>query len=510
VTGAGVHRLDMRGITKDFGGGRVLHGVDLAVGAGEVHALVGENGAGKSTLMKILAGVHPDHGGTIHIDGTELRASTPRHALRAGIAVIYQEFSSAPDLTVAENLALGSATSRIRHDSRRIRREAHAGLGRLGLDLPVDARVRTLDVGDQQLVEIARAVLRDAKVLVMDEPTARLNESERTRLFDIIATLSESGVSVVYISHFLEEIFQVASRATVLRDGRCVSTRDLGELDVPQLARLMVGDKLSAIEPHDRPSVPSRATPAVSVRGLVSGASVGPVDFDVCAGEILGLAGLQNSGRSDIARALVGGLPAAGRIVLDGRTIPTLSSPARAGRRGVYLLPADRQREGLITTRSVQDNLVASLLARAGSRLGLVRRRAVRRRAESARLTFGVKAASLGAPVTTLSGGNQQKVLLGRAVSAGVRFLVLDQPTVGVDIGSKAELYDRLDGLRADGVAIMVISDDLPELLRLADRIAVVRAGRITSIRPSSAYDRATLLAAIAGPVESTTSERST
>lgn len=501
-------RLDMRGITKDFGGGRVLHGVDLLVGAGEVHALVGENGAGKSTLMKILAGVHPDHGGTIHIDGAEQRMSTPRAALRAGIAVIYQEFSSAPDLTVAENLMLGSATSRIRHDSNRIRREARAGLAALGLDLPVDARVRTLDLGDQQLVEIARAVLRDARVLVMDEPTARLTESERARLFDIITALSDSGVSIVYISHFLEEIFHVASRATVLRDGRRVSSRDLAELDVSQLARLMVGDKLAAIEPHDRPPVPTSAVPAVSVRGLVLGDSDSAVDFDVAAGEILGLAGLQNSGRSEIARALVGGRPATGHMMLDGKPVPVLAGPRRAGRYGVYLLPADRQREGLLPTRSVRDNLVASLLTRAGNRLGMVRRRAIRRRAEAALTTFAIKAASLGASVATLSGGNQQKVLLGRAVSAGVRFLVLDQPTVGVDIGSKAELYDRLDDLRANGVAIVVISDDLPELLRLADRIAIVHVGRITSVRPSSSYDRATLLAAIAGRVESTAFER--
>lgn len=492
-------RLEMHQITKDFDGGRVLHEVNLDVRQCEVHALVGENGAGKSTLMKILAGVHADHGGTIRIDGVVHQMSTPRDALHAGVAVIYQEFSSAPDLTVAENLMLGDRSTRIRHRAKRIRREAQAGLDALGITLPVDARVRTLDVGDQQLVEIARAVLRDARVLVMDEPTARLNESERKRLFDIVAALSRKGVAIVYISHFLEEIFEVASRATVLRDGRLVATCDLADLDVARLARLMVGDKLGAIAPHDRTAVPAASTPAVVVRGLLTHPGADPVSFDVAAGEILGMAGLQNSGRTELARALVGAQPATGDMVLHGQPVPALSGPGSAGRHGVYLLPADRQREGLLATRSVQDNLVASLLTRRGSRMGMVRRRMIRHTARAAQTAFGVKAAGLGAAVTTLSGGTQQKVLLGRAVSAGVRFLVLDQPTVGVDIGSKADLYDRLDELRADGVAILVISDDLPELLRLADRIAVMHAGRITSVRPASSYDRATLLSAIAG-----------
>ena len=494
---AGDALLAMRAITKDFSGGRVLHGVDLDVRAGQVRALVGENGAGKSTLMKILAGVYPDYGGSIRIGDREAHMRSPRMAIDHGVAVIYQENSLVPDLTVAENIVLGrEQTAGVpgfisRRDSvRRAIDDAQA----LGIELPLQARVCELDVGQQQMCEIVKAVARRAQLLVMDEPTARLSMTQRERLFGI-----------VYISHFLEEVFAVCDDVTVLRDGRVVADRPLGELSLDELARLLVGDKFAAIERDTarhlaRASVRSEArSVALSVRGLRVAGKVESLDLDVECGEVVGFAGLQGSGRSELARALVGAQPGArGDVeVGDYRGLPR--DPREAVCAGLLMLPASRKTEGIIDTRRVRHNIeliaLRDRLAHRGWRRGAEARRAVAELMER----FGVRPNDPDLGITALSGGNQQKVLFARAAASGARVLILDQPTAGVDIGAKVELYEQIERLTAEGTAVILISDDLTELLRLSDRIVIMRRGRASAPAAANAYDRASLLAAITG-----------
>ena len=499
-------RLEMRSITKDFPAGRVLHGVDLTVRAGEVHALVGENGAGKSTLMKILAGVHADHGGTIAVDGVELLGSSPSSMLRAGIAVIYQEFSLVSDMTAAQNIALGREPSTrmpgvMRH--REARRRSLAELAEIGIDVPPDRPVSELPVGQQQMVEITKAVARRAKILVMDEPTARLSAAERDRLFDIIAMLSKRGVGIIYISHFLEEILAVCSTVTVLRDGRRITTCDRDGLDQDKIAHLMVGDKFEAMTQGVGRGVRATdctdAEPALEVHGLTVAGALAPVTLTVGRGEVMGFAGIQGSGRTELARALVGAIDGVtGRIRLN-RFDGLPRNPRLAAAAGVLMLPGNRKSEGIIEQRSVRDNIELSALRGRFSWRGCVRRRLIEQTVDDLVVRFAVHPRRTDLPITALSGGNQQKVLFARAVAAEPKVLVLDQPTAGVDIGAKAELYAQIEMLADSGVTVLVFSDDLEELLQLSDRIVLMRKGIAAPARPSSQFDRAALLAAITG-----------
>lgn len=498
--------LDMRQITKDFPGGRVLHGVDFAVYPGEVHALVGENGAGKSTLMKILAGLYPDYGGEIAVAGDQVTMNSPRRALDEGIAVIYQEFALAPDLTVAENIALGREPSlgvpgSISHG--RVNRRSESEAEALGIDLPMDQPVGSLGVGDQQLTEIVKAVSRNARVLVMDEPTARLSSEERDRLFAIIRGLADRGVAIVYISHFLEEIFSIASRVTVLRDGHLVASQPLSELTVQELARLMVGEKFREIELSARRNLEDTQIDrevALSVEQLSVDGSVSPVSFTLHRGEVLGFAGLQGSGRTEMARAIVGA--SAGRTsgaISIGRFRGLPRDPQRALSAGILMLPANRKTEGILSTRSVAENIAVAALPRGLARFGIIRSRARRRRVSDLMKRFAVRPQDPGIEIGSLSGGNQQKALFARATAAQTGVLILDQPTAGVDVGATVELYDQVDALTESGVAVILISDDLTELLRLSDRIVLMKEGRAGEPRLAGEYDRASLLAAITG-----------
>ncbi len=498
--------LDMRGITKDFPGGRVLHGVDFRLETGEVHALVGENGAGKSTLMKVLAGLYPDHGGTIELAGSPANMRTPRSALAEGVAVIYQEFALAPDLTVAENIALGrepglGIAGSISHRAVRARsaREARE----LGIDLPMDAPVGDLGVADQQLTEIVKAVARNARVLVMDEPTARLSAKERDRLFEIIRGLSERGVGIVYISHFLEEIFSVATRVTVLRDGELVVCDELRNLDLAQLARLMVGDKFREIELSTRQNLSSTSQEkvvALEVDGLSVEGSVHPTSFTVHRGEVIGFAGLQGSGRTEMVDAIVGNRPVRrSGTIRTSRFAGLPRNPCAALSAEVLLLPAARKTQGILTVRPVAENIVIAALDRHLSVAGFVRTRKRRARVEQLMERFAVRPLDSRLDIGALSGGNQQKALFARATAAEAAVLILDQPTAGVDVGATVELYDQVDALTAAGVAVILVSDDLTELLRLSDTIVLMKDGVASAPRPASAFDRASLLAAITG-----------
>lgn len=499
-------RLEMRAITKDFPAGRVLHGVDLTVHAGEVHALVGENGAGKSTLMKILAGVHADHGGTIAVDGVELGASSPAAMLRAGIAVIYQEFSLVPDMTAAQNIALGrephaAMPGFMRH--REARRRSLAELAEIGIDIPADIPVSELPVGQQQMVEIAKAVARRAKVLVMDEPTARLSAAERERLFDIIAMLSARGVAIIYISHFLEEILAVCSSVTVLRDGRRITTCDLDGLDQDKIAHLMVGDKFEAMTEGvgrgARAIDCADAAPALKLRGLSVAGVLAPVTLTVGRGEVMGFAGIQGSGRTELARALVGAIEGTSGRLKVGDYTGRPENPRHAADLGLLMLPGNRKSEGIIEQRSIRANIELTALRGDFARRGCVRTRHVTRSVDDLMARFGVHPKNPDLQMTALSGGNQQKVLLARAVAAAPQVLILDQPTAGVDIGAKAELYTQIEMLADSGVTVLVFSDDLEELLQLSDRIVLMRKGIAAPPAPAASFDRAALLAAITG-----------
>jgi ABC-type sugar transport system ATPase subunit len=495
----------MRGIRKSFAGNEVLHGVDLAVRAGQVHALIGHNGAGKSTLMKVLGGVYPDYAGTIGIDGDERRMLTPKEALAHGVAVIYQDFALVPDLDVAHNIALGreplTGGGRIIPHRRLVERSAEEA-DRFGIDLPMRTPVRRLGVAAQQLTEIVRALARDVRYLVMDEPTARLAPAEREQLFRIIRSLAERGVGIVYISHFLDEVVEVADVVTVLRDGHVVAHRRAAECTPDGLATELVGpEETAVVEAHEQRREPAvDGPPRLRARGLQTRPGV-TVDLDVHAGEVVALAGLVGSGRTRLARALIGDLRVPGRVEVDGSEVAP-RNPATSARRGLLLVPEDRKRSGLVLTGSIRSNIELTALGTTLSRFGLVLRRATDTVVASAIRHFRIRPPDQHMLAGALSGGNAQKVLVARAVAADPRVIVFDQPTAGVDIGAKAELHARLLDLARSGTAVLVISDDLDEMLELADRVLVFVAGRIAAELPASELSRSQLLSAISRTVE--------
>jgi ribose transport system ATP-binding protein len=504
--------LSMSGVTKDFPAGRVLHGVDLNLPAGHVHALVGENGAGKSTLMKVVAGIYPDYGGSVAIDGQVVDMASPRKSLEAGVAVIHQEFALVPDLTVAENIAMGREISGVlpgtigrRATLERSRAEAE----NLGIDLDLASPASRLPVDQQQLVEIVKAVSRDARVLIMDEPTARLTSAERLQLFAIMEKLKARGVGIIYISHFLEEIFEVAETVTVLRDGCVVSDCQLSETSVGGLAERMVGAEVSlgptAAIADAVPSSNSEALlPGIELCGVAVPGKLLPTDLSIRAGEIVALAGLPSSGRSALANAIIGNEPGAiGTMKRAGRESALPKTPRRAAAAGLSLLTADRKNAGMLGARSVADNIALCALSSSLTRLGLVRRRARRRLVDKMIAALDIRVTSPDQPMVLLSGGNQQKVLLARAIAANPDLLILDQPTVGVDVRAKAELYRHVEELSAGGMSVLLVSDDIDEILRLAHTVCVVRGPLVASPLPNIGISRARLLAAITSDADS-------
>lgn len=493
----------MHNITKEFPGGRVLHGVDLAVGAGEVHALVGQNGAGKSTLVKILGGVYPDYGGQVRIAGRNVHLTSPRQAIQAGVSVIYQELDLVPGMTVAENLALGREPGghvgpvALYHYAT-IRSWSRQNLERLSIDLPLDTPVGRLSVALQQITQIARAVALKARVLVMDEPTARLSRNERDHLFMTIRQLASQGTAIIFISHFLEEIFQIASRVTILRNGRVVHQGETTGLDPASVAQLMVG---SAVEWGEHRGADHRrdGPELLRVEGLGYPGRCRNLSFQVRAGEILGIAGLVGSGRTSAARALVAADGAAiGQVWVEGKPV-RFGSPQDAARAGVVLLPEDRKRQGLVLVRPVSENIVLTALASLLVRFGVIRRRARREMVSRFVRDMRIITPSPEAPVAVLSGGNQQKVLLARLLASQARVLVLDQPTAGVDVGTKAQIYEDIRRLAQSGRAVLVISDDLDEVVRLAQRVLVMRRGEKVAEVQGEALSRDELLRLIVG-----------
>jgi rhamnose transport system ATP-binding protein len=470
--------LRLSGIDKSFAGVHALRGVSFDLRAGEVHALVGENGAGKSTLIKIITGAHEPDAGTIEVSGEPVTANDPVRARSLGIAAIYQQPALFPDLSVAENIALGleggGPWRRVRWRERRER--ARRLLDRVGARIDPESEARSLSMPEQQLVEIARALGADARILIMDEPTAALGDDEVEHLFGLIGELKAHGVGIIYISHRLEELPRVADRVTALRDGVVVGTRAMGEVGRAELIRMMVGRELSAVFP--KAEVPIGEV-ELEVKGLGCKATgIHDVRFTLRAGEVLGLAGLVGSGRTELANALFGLTPAdEGVILLKGRTV-AIDSPGRAVALGIALVPEDRRHHGVIPEMTVAANTTLANLA-AVAPLGLLdfgRERAV---ATDYLKRLGIKATGVEAEVGELSGGNQQKVALARWLAAKPVVLILDEPTQGVDVGAKAEIHRLMGDLAAQGIAILMISSELPEVLGMSDRVAVMHGGTI-------------------------------
>ncbi|MEY6565243.1 sugar ABC transporter ATP-binding protein [Streptomyces sp. PGLac3x] len=467
--------LRIENIRKTFPGVVALDSVDFDLRRGEVHVLLGENGAGKSTLIKMLSGAYRPDSGTIYAEGSEVRIQSAQDAERLGIATIYQEFNLVPDLTVAENIFLGRQPRRFGLiDRKKMEADAEELLARVGVQVSPRARVRNLGIARLQMVEIAKALSLDARVLIMDEPTAVLTSEEVEKLFAIVRQLRADGVGIVFITHHLEEIAALGDRVTVLRDGRSVEQVPASTPE-DELVRLMVGRSIDQQYPREHPE---QGEPLLTVRGLTRDGVFQDVGFEVRAGEIVGLAGLVGAGRTEVARAVFGAAPYdRGSVEVLGRELPRHDVNA-AMTAGLGLVPEDRKGQGLVLDASVQENLGLVTL-KAASRGGLVDLKGQRTAAARIAEQLGVRMAGLGQHVRTLSGGNQQKVVIGKWLLADTKVLILDEPTRGIDVGAKVEIYQLMNELTASGHAVLMISSDLPEVLGMSDRVLVMAQGRL-------------------------------
>ncbi len=489
--------LALAGVSMAFGAVRALQGVSLELSGGEIHALAGENGAGKSTLVKILAGVHQPDEGQVLLDGAPREFHGPGDAQQAGVAVIYQEPTLFPDLSVAENIFMGrQPRARFGRIDRRALRTETAGLfERLGVRLDPDRPARGLSIADQQIVEIAKALSRDARVLIMDEPTAALSGNEAARLFTVARTLRDQGCALLFISHRLEEIFDLCERVTTLRDGRLIATEDLAGLTPDDLVQRMVGRELGTLYPK-QDTTPGE--PVLTVERLTREGVFTDVSFEVRAGEIVALAGLVGAGRSEVARAVFGiDRYDAGRVQVGAARLPG-ASPTAAMAAGIALVPEDRRQQGLVMDGSIERNVGLTGL-RSLRRGPIVSRKAERDRAADWAIRLRLKYARLGDAVGVLSGGNQQKVVLAKWLSTEPSVLIVDEPTRGIDVGTKAEVHRLLSELAAEGLAVLMISSDLPEVLGMADRVLVMHEGRLAADIPRADATEETVMAAATG-----------
>ncbi len=471
--------LDVRGVTKKYFGVPALKGVDLSIRAGEVHAVIGENGAGKSTLMKILAGVTQPNGGQILLEGRQVEIDSAQTALHLGIAMIHQELNLADNLNVGANIFLGrEPTRRGIIDFAQIQRDAQKSLDLIGLDVSPKTIVSNLTIGKQQMVEIVKAISTDAKIIIMDEPTSSLSQHEAEHLFDVIRQLRDRGVAVIYISHRLAEVNQLADRVTVLRDGELAGRLEREEIDHDRMVQLMVGRDLSQFYARRDHEI---SEPVLTVKQLRTGAYPShSIDFEVRAGEMVGLAGLVGAGRTEVLRALFGvDSTLGGEISVSGR-VRTIENPRDAIAAGLALVPEDRKQQGLILEMGVRHNIGLAGLARHRQKFGILN--FAREREDSERMSqdLRIKATDDRQLTQNLSGGNQQKVVIGKWLAMKPCVLLLDEPTRGVDIGAKQEIYRLMEQLAEQGVAILFVSSEMEEVLSMSDRVLVMHEGRIT------------------------------
>jgi len=472
-------RLSLTGITKSFVGITVLHGVSLTVQPGEVHGLLGENGAGKSTMLNILSGVISADSGEIAINGAEAQINSPRDATAAGIAMIHQELQQVPELTVAQNIFLGGALRRaggLLVDHAAQEAEARRLLAQLDPTIDVTAPVRGLRVAQRQIIEIAKALRAKASVIAMDEPTSSLTPAEFERLVGVIQTLTDQGVSIIYVSHKMDEVFRLCRSATILRDGHFVTRVTLPQTSVAQVIEHMVGRELSHIQ--HRSHVTDKVI--LQIDNLGRGMAVQNASLTLHAGEVLGIAGLVGSGRTELLR-LIAGVDAAdtGTVRVAGRTL-TGSGPRPRIQAGLGLVPEERKREGIIRHRPVTSNVGLPAM-RKFSRFGIIRKAALTRRTQELMQEVRLRPLDVDRAIGSFSGGNQQKAIIGRWLAAETQIFLFDEPTRGIDVGAKAEIYDLIEKLAAEGRAIIVVSSELPEVIRLSDRVLVMREGRIAA-----------------------------
>ena len=500
MTATPAMHIEFRGITKSFGPVQVLHGVDFCLPTGQVLGLLGENGAGKSTLMKILAGFEAATGGSLLINGTAHAFTNSRDAEAQGIVLIHQEFSLAEDLTIAQNLFLGHEKKRgwggLLLDEETMRTEAQAAIAQVGLTADVNTRVKDLIVAEKQLVEIARALLRKARLLIMDEPTATLTPTETKRLFGLMRQLKSEGVTLVYISHKLDEVERMTDQVVVMRDGRCVAQQPTASLSRQQMANLMVGRELADLYPP-KVTPPAATTPALRVQGLSVPGWAQDVSFEVRPGEILGFAGLVGAGRTELFEGIMGlRACSAGTVELQGK-VQTIRNPRDAVHLGLTYLSEDRKGKGLHVHFGLRENLTLMALERYATPLlqPTLEDQALAHAVDE----FGIRTGSLQIKASSLSGGNQQKVALAKVLHPGPKVVVLDEPTRGVDVGAKRDIYLLIQKLASQGLAVVIISSELMELIGLCHRVAVMRAGRLQTVLESQQLTEEELIAHATG-----------
>ena len=473
-------RIEMRGIDKSFGSNQVLKQAGFTLESGEVHALMGENGAGKSTLMKILTGVYTKDAGTVLVDGKEVNYKNPQEAEKAGIVFIYQELNVMFDLTVEENLFMGKEI----HgkfgicDKKAMQKKAQEALNILGVNISPKTVMAELSVGQQQMVEICKALMADAKVIIMDEPTAALTQSETVALFKVIESLRKKGVSMVYISHRMEEIFELCDRITVLRDGSYIGVKNIPETNMNEIVKMMIGREIG--ERYQSRNV-KIGKEVLKVKELTRKGTFHDVNFSVRAGEVLGVSGLMGAGRTEIMQAIFGNLSyESGTIEIDGKEVK-ISNPRQAMEHGIGFITEDRKTEGLMLDKSIRKNISLCNLRRI-SKSSVISREAEKNMVAEAIKDLRIKCFGSYHECNNLSGGNQQKVVLAKWILTNPKILILDEPTRGVDIGAKKEIYSIINKLAAQGVAIIMVSSELPEVLGMSDNIMVVREGEVRGI----------------------------
>lgn len=474
-------QIEMKGIDKSFGSNQVLKNAGFVLDHGEVHALMGENGAGKSTLMKILTGVYTKDAGHVFVDGVEVNYKNPQEAERAGIVFIHQELNVLFDLTVEENLFMGKEIKNKFGlcDTKKMREKAKEALARLGVSISPTETMSNLSVGQQQMIEICKALMVDAKVIIMDEPTAALTQSETVVLFEVIQSLRKSGVSMVYISHRMEEIFELCDRISVLRDGTYIGTKKIPETNMNEIVKMMIGREIGERYPARDVKVGAEM---LTVEGLTKQGLFQDVNFSVKAGEVLGVSGLMGAGRTEIMQAIFGNLPfESGKIKIEGKEVK-IKSPDQAMKQGIGFITEDRKTEGLMLEKSIQTNIALANLDKVSKGNVFLQKNLEEEMVAKAIEELHIKCFGPSHECNNLSGGNQQKVVFAKWIYTNPKILILDEPTRGVDIGAKKEIYNIINELAAKGVAIIMVSSELPEVLGMSDRVMVVREGLIRGI----------------------------